>query len=151
MQRLFIFVLIVLKPPNTISKKIQYLILILYSIVLLGLILIPNGIIIDESTNWKPNWNWSFFLISTILMSSIVIIPTSYYSKKIYRKLGNLHLKKRWKYFLVGLSAYFFLYYGTSFSNTLNNDTFRLIWSIISLPTLLALYLIYYGVGRQLD
>jgi MFS family permease len=148
---LFMFVLILLKPPDRISKKIQYLILILFSFVLLALLFIPNGIVIDETTNWKPDWNWSFFLISTILMSSIVIIPTSYYSIKIHGKLGNLHLKKKWKYFLIGLSAYFFLYYGTSYSNTLNNNPFRLIWAIISLPTLLALYLIYYGVGRQLD
>lgn len=151
MTFLFIFVLIVLKPPNRINRKIQYSILALYSIILFCLLFIPNGIIINESTNWKPNWNWNFFLVSTILWSSIAIFPTSYYSKKIHQKLGNIQLKKKWKYFLIGLAAYFFLYYGTSLSNTLNNDTFRLIWSIISLPTLLASYLIYYGVGRQLD
>lgn len=148
---LLIFVLIVLKPPNFINKRIQFLILVLYSVSLLVLLLIPGGIIIDQSTNWKPNWSWSFLIISIIVCSSIVIFPTSYYSMKIYGKIGNIQLKKKWKYFLIGVSAYFFLYYGTSLSNTLNHDTFRLLWSIISLPTLIALYLIYYGVGRQLD
>ena len=148
---LLIFVLIVLKPPNFINKRTQFLILVLYSVSLLVLLLIPRGIIIDQSTNWKPNWSWSFLIISIIVCSSIVILPTSYYSMKIYGKLGNIQLKKKWKYFLIGVSAYFFLYYGTSLSNTLNHDTFRLLWSIISLPTLIALYLIYYGVGRQLD
>lgn len=148
---LLIFVLIVLKPPNFINKRTQFLILVLYSVSLLVLLLIPRGIIIDQSTNWKPNWSWSFLIISIMVCSSIVILPTSYYSMKIYGKLGNIQLKKKWKYFLIGVSAYFFLYYGTSLSNTLNHDTFRLLWSIISLPTLIALYLIYYGVGRQLD
>jgi len=148
---LLIFVLIVLKPPNFINKRIQFLILVLYSVSLLVLLLIPGGIIIDQSTNWKPNWSWSFLIISILVCSSIVIFPTSYYSMKIYGKLGNIQLKKKWKYFLIGVSAYFFLFYGTSLSNTLNHDTFRLLWSIISLPTLIALYLIYYGVGRQLD
>ena len=143
--------LIVLKPPNFINKRIQFLILVLYSVSLLVLLLIPGGIIIDQSTNWKPNWSWSFLIISILVSSSIVIFPTSYYSMKIYGKLGNIQLKKKWKYFLIGVSAYFFLYYGTSLSNTLNHDNFRLLWSIISLPTLIALYLIYYGVGRQLD
>ncbi|NVM38469.1 MAG: hypothetical protein HWN81_22955 [Candidatus Lokiarchaeota archaeon] len=52
---------------------------------------------------------------------------------------------------MIGIFAYFFLYYGTSFSNTLNIDNFRFIWSLISLPTLISLYLIYHGVGRQLE
>lgn len=151
MAFLLIFVTLLLKPPEVIGKKIQILVLIIDAIFLLSLLIIPSGIIIDENTFWKPDWNWNFLLMSVIGWSVIVIFPTSYYSLKIYSKLGNSHLKKKWKYFLIGIFAYFFLYYGTSFSNTLNNDIFRFIWSLISLPTLIALYLIYYGVGRQLD
>lgn len=151
MTFLLIFVTLLLKPPDLISKKVQILIFAIDALFLLGLLLIPNGIIIDENTFWKPDWNWIFLLISIIGWSSIVILPTSYYSLKIYSKLGNTHLKKKWKYFVIGISAYFFLYYGTSFSNALHNDIVRFIWSLTSLPTLMALYLIYYGVGRQLD
>lgn len=148
---LLIFILILLKPPSKINGRIQFLFLLLFGLVLLGLLFIPSGIIINQSTNWKPDWSWSFLIYSIIVCSTIVIFPTSYYSIKIYGKLGNIQLKKKWKYFFIGLSAYFFLFYGTILSNTLNHDNFRLIWSIISLPTLIALYLIYYGVGRQLD
>jgi len=74
MTFLFIFVLIIIKSPN--AKKIQYLILI-YSIALLGLLFIPNGIVINESTNWKPNWNWAFLLYSLFICSSIAIFPTA--------------------------------------------------------------------------
>ena len=148
---LLVFTLILLKPVDRFNTKIQITLLMLIGILLLGLWFIPNGIQIDISTNWKPNWNWIFFLYSTIICSAILIIPTIYYSLRIYSKFENQHLKKKWKYFLIGLLAYFFLYYGTTFSNTLNIDNFRLIWSLISLPTLIALYLIYYGVGRQLE
>lgn len=148
---LLIFTLILLKPVDKFNTKIQITLLILVGILLLGLLFIPNGIQINQTTNWKPNWSWSFFLYSIIVCSAILIVPTSYYSLKIYFKFENQQLKKKWKYFLMGLFAYFFLYYGTSFSNTLNSDTFRLIWSLISLPTLIALYIIYYGVGRQLE
>ncbi|MFX1279278.1 MAG: hypothetical protein ACFFA3_07665 [Promethearchaeota archaeon] len=148
---LLIFVMLILKPTNLISRKIQLLILILNSIFLLSLLIIPGGIVINESTNWKPDWNWMFLFISLIGWSTFVIIPTSHFSLKIYKKMGNFQLRKKWKFFLIGISAYFFLFYGTSLSNTLNNDTFRLIWSFFSLPTLLALYLIYYGVGRELE
>lgn len=148
---LLIFVLILLKPPRKINKRIQFLFLLLFGLLLLGLLFIPSGIIINQNTNWKPDWSWTFLIYSIIVCSGMAIFPASYYSIKMYKKLGNIQLKKKWKYFLIGVSAFFFLFYGTSLSNTLNHDNFRLIWSIISLPTLIALYLIYYGVGRQLD
>lgn len=151
MAFLLIFVLILLKPTNKVTIKTQLIILIVFWLLLLGLLFIPNGIVINDTPNWRPNWNWNFYIYSLIVCSSIVIIPTSYYSILIYEKLENQYLKKKWKYFLIGLYSYFFLYYGTSFSNTLNDDGFRFIWSIVSLPTLIALFLIYYGVGRQLE
>lgn len=148
---LLIFILILLKPPSKINKRIQFLFLLLFGLILLGLLFIPSGIIINQSTNWKPDWSWIFLICSIIVCSGMAIFPISYYSIKIYKKLGNVQLKRKWKYFLIGVSAYFSLYYGTSLSNTLNNDTFRFFWSLISLPTLISLYLIYHGVGRQLE
>ncbi len=148
---ILIFVLILIKPANQINFRLQLLILIIFGLLILGLLFIPNGIIINATTNWKPNWSWVFFLYSFIICTIIIIFPTIYYSIKIYIKFESAYLKKKWKYFLIGIFAYFFLYYGTSLSNTLNHDTFRVIWSLISLPTLIALYLIYYGVGRQLE
>ncbi|MFX1389151.1 MAG: hypothetical protein ACFE9Z_03700 [Promethearchaeota archaeon] len=147
---LLIFVLILVNPNKKITNKLQILILIVFGLLILGILLIPGGIEINGSTNWKPVWNWNFLLYSVIVCSSLIIIPTVYHSIKIYFRFENEFLKRKWKYFLFGISAYFFLYYGTSLSNTLNDNTFRLIWSIISLPTLISLYLIYFGVGRQL-
>ena len=148
---LLIFVLILIKPADHTTLKFQYLILIISGLLVLGLLFIPNGIIINETTNWKPDWSEFFLVYSVVVCSCIFIIPTTYYSIKLYKKFENEYLKRKWKYFIIGISAYFFLYYGTSISNTLNNDTFRLVWSIISLPTLISLYLIYYGVVQQLE
>jgi len=148
---LLIFVLILIKPTNQFKFRTQTIILVIFCLLLLGLFFIPNGIVINESTTWKPNWSWIFFIYSIVVCSSFAIIPTTYYSIRIYRKFENEYLKKKWKYFFIGVFAYFFLYYGTSFSNTLNDDTFRFIWSLLSLPTLISLYWIYHGVGRQLE
>lgn len=148
---LLIFVLILVKPAKKIKFKLQLAIMIIFGVLIFGLLLFPSGIVINETTNWKPDWSWSFFIYSIVVCTSIVILPTLYYSIRIYIKFENEFLKKKWKYFLIGICTYFFIYYGTSFSNTLNNDTFRFIWSLISLPTLISLYLIYYGVGRQLE
>ena len=146
---LLIFVLILLKPESQIKFKTQMLILVIFGLLLLGLLIFPDGIIINQSTDWRPSWSWNFYIYSFIICSTAVILPTSYYSIRIYMKVDNKYLKKKWKFFQIGMYAYFFLFYGTSLSNTLNTDSFRLIWSLISLPTLLATYLLYYGVGSQ--
>lgn len=148
---LLIFVLILVKPIDQITRKFQSKILIIFGFVILGLLLIPNGIVINGTTNWKPNWSVTFLVYSVVVCSCMGMIPTLYYSIKIYKKFENEYLKKKWKYLLLGISAFFFLFYGTVISNTLNNDSFRLIWSIVSLPTLISLYLIYYGVVQQLE
>jgi len=135
---LFIFTLILIKPAKQIKSGLQLAILIIFGSLILGLLLFPKGIVINKTTNWKPDWSLSFFIYSIIVCTSIVILPTIYYSIKIYTKFESEYLKKKWKYFLIGISAYFCLYYGTSFSNTLNNDSFRFIWSLISLPTLIS-------------
>ena len=147
---LLVFVLLVAKSNRIIDRKVQLSIIVVFSLLLLGLLLFPNGITINESTNWKPEWSWSFFVYSIIVCSVMVIAPTSYYSIKIYRKFEHPKLKKKWKFFLIGVFGYYFLYYGTSLSNTLADPTFRVIWSIISLPTLIGSYFIYYGVAKTI-
>ncbi|GAH14644.1 unnamed protein product, partial [marine sediment metagenome] len=57
---------------------------------------------------------------------------------------------KKLKYFLIGICAYFFLFYGTSIFNALNDPVFRLIWSLLSLPALVSLYFVYFGVAKNL-
>jgi len=148
---LLIFVLVLIIPENKINLKIQFIIIIGFVILVLIQLAIPNGITINATTNWKPNWAWGFFFYSIVICSVFTVFPTTFYSLKIYSKLENEYLKKKWKFFLAGVFAYFFLYYGTSLSNTLNDDVFRIIWSLLSLPTLISLYLIYHGVGKQLD
>jgi len=146
---LLIFVLVLSKSEKIVTKKVQAIVFITFCIGLLVLLFIPDGIIINESTNWKPDWSWLFLIYSFIICTS-VIVPTIFYSIKLYIRFEHEELKRKWKYFLLGISAYFFLYYGTSISNTLADPTFRIIWSVISLPTLISLYFIYYGVVKQL-
>ena len=146
---LLLFVIVLTKSEKVMTKKKQIFTLIIFSIVLLVLLAFPNGITINETTNWKPEWSWPFLIYSFIICTS-VIIPTVFYSIKLYLRFEHQELKKKWKYFLIGMFSYYFLYYGTSISNALANDTFRIIWSIISLPSLISLYFVYYGVVKQL-
>ncbi|MHA1255562.1 MAG: hypothetical protein ACTSPS_08200 [Promethearchaeota archaeon] len=147
---LLVFVLILLKSEEVITPKIQTLLVVGFGILLVGLWLIPNGVTINESTNWKPDWSWIYLFYSFTVCSLFAIFPTIYLSIKLYLKFEYKELKKKLKYFLVGISGYFFLYFGTSISNTLNDPTIRLIWSLLSLPTLISLYFVYFGVAKNL-
>jgi len=147
---LLLFILILYKSENVINIKIQLLLITIFSILVLILWFIPGGITINETTNWKPDWSISFLVYSYIVCTIVVISPSIFYALKMYQRIEDNELKKKWKYFIFGISAYFFLYYGTTLSNTLADPNFRFIWSILSLPTLVALYFIYYGVAKQL-
>ena len=145
-----VFLMILLKSENIIKPKIQIFLIVSFGILLLGLWFIPNGITINVSTDWKPVWSWTFLIYYYILCTAITVVPSLYISFRIYFNLENERLKKKWMCFIFGLAIYYFLYYGTSLSNTLNVQTFRNLWSILSLLTLPTIFLIYYGVGRQL-
>ena len=146
---LFISVLILLKSDKIITFKKQISIILIFALLLIVLWFIPDGVGLN-AVSWKPEWSWTFLIYSIVICSTIAIIPTLYISFKIYRSFQKDLLKKKWIFFLVGIIGYFYLYYGTSLSNTIADPTIRLIWSIISLPTLITIYFIYYGVAKQL-
>ena len=146
---LLIFVLILTKSENIITLRIQLILIISFGLLLSVLWFIPNGITINETTNWKPVWSWEFLIYSYIVCTLFTFGPLIYYSGKIYFKLETMELRKKWICFIIGIMSYYFVYYGTSLSNTLNDSTFRFIWAIISLIAIPTTYLIYYGVGRE--
>jgi len=139
-----------LKSEEVFTPKLQLTLIVGFGVLLVGLWLIPNGVTINESTNWKPDWSLIYLSYSFTVCSLFAILPTIYLSIKLYRKFEYKELKRKLKYFLIGISAYFFLYFGTSISNTLNDPTFRIIWSLLSLPTLVSLYFVYFGVAKNL-
>jgi len=104
-----------------------------------------------ESTNWNPIWN--DYLLSAIILLSVILcfIPTLYFSIQINKKIKTPELKKRWKYFNLGLiGAHATIYSGIMAFST-NNYAIINIWAIYSLSSVIWAYFIYYGIGRNLD
>ncbi|MFX1549810.1 MAG: hypothetical protein ACFFB9_05595 [Promethearchaeota archaeon] len=54
---LLIFALNLPKHEKKITFKYQILFQIILGLLILGLLFIPNGIVINVSTNWKPDWD----------------------------------------------------------------------------------------------
>ncbi len=142
------FILILIKSERIISLKVEIGLIIIFLLFLLGMWFIPGGIEFNVYDG-KPHWSWTFGIYAMIVCS-IVIAPTLVYSFQLYFKFDNDELKKKWRYFIIGVCAFFFLYYGTTLSNVLNDPVFRAIWSILGLFSLILLSFIYLGVGKQL-
>ncbi|NVM43291.1 MAG: hypothetical protein HWN79_00100 [Candidatus Lokiarchaeota archaeon] len=151
-----VFDLILLKSEKIISTSKQLAILIGYGIAVLcmGIFLfIPGyGVTINVGTNWTPVWSFPFFIYVVIILTSFATIPAFYFSIKIYQKFEDEHLKKKWRFFIYGYIALMTFMYAIFISNILNNTTFRLIAGVLGLVlALLGGFLMYYGVGRQIE
>ena len=59
---LLIFVLVLMKSESVITLKIRISLVLIFAFLVLGLWFIPEGIMINESTAWKPEWSWTFFI-----------------------------------------------------------------------------------------
>ena len=57
----------------------------IYSILVLCILAIPDGYAINENTNWKPVWTWSFLIIIYIFMACFTIFPLLFFSLRFIR------------------------------------------------------------------
>lgn len=149
---LMLFTAVLFQSEKIFNSKKQASFITFYNIVLFSMILIPNGVTINESTNWNPVYNIYFLIYLVIILSVFSFIPGIYYGIKLYYTLEEQYLKTRWKAFLIGILGLYVFAYGTLISNTLNIQDFRTIWSFISviLITIFS-YLVYYGVAQNLE
>jgi hypothetical protein len=151
-----VFDLILLKSEKIISTGKQLAILIGYGVAVLCMgifLLFPGyGVTINLGTNWTPVWSLPFFLYVIVVLTCFATIPAFYFSIKIYQKFEDASLKKKWRFFIYGYIALMTFMYAIFISNTLNNATFRLIAGVVGLIlALLGGFLMYYGVGRQIE
>ncbi|MFX1259043.1 MAG: hypothetical protein ACFFAN_14385 [Promethearchaeota archaeon] len=146
-----VFCLISFKGEEKLSPPKQLLIILSYGVVLSFMIFIPEGVEINADTGWLPHWSLTLFIYVMVVMTIFAVAPSFYYAIKIYQIIDDELLKKKWKFFIIGLIKLNIFLYGTFFSNTLHNPTFRIIWALISLYLALSgSYLVYYGVGSKL-
>ncbi len=92
---LLLFYLIIYRPETVITRKKQFLIILFYHFLLIPAFLIPNGVIINESTNWKPVWSLSFTLYLLILSIFYIAIPIIIIFIKVSLNLEKSPLKRK--------------------------------------------------------
>lgn len=155
---LVVFDLILLKSEKVITPIKQYLLLIGFGIFMFCMIFFITtpewGVRLNEDTEWKPIWYLPFFLYLVIGEAIFVLIPIFYLSFRIYNKFEDEQLKQKWKFFIYGISALIVFMYGIMISNFLASleINIRTVMGIIAIISgIIGGYLMYNGVGRQLE
>lgn len=148
MTNLTIALLILWKSKHIITRKVQFTILISYTVFFSLFYIIPEGLIINESTGWKPLYNLHFSLFAFFNLLLLHLIPILYLSYKIYASFQTRELKKQWKYFLSGILLYFCILISTSFLNLFLDMFFKILIFIFGLLSIPSGYLIYRGIGK---
>jgi len=132
------------------TKKIQYVVIISYCILIVISLLLLDGISLDESTDWRPQWSWNFSILIIILFTGFIVIPNSIITLKKFHQFKDPILRKKIILFMLGFTGCAFSVYGGILYNTLSDPVFEAIWSILSLIGIFWGILIFYGVGQEL-
>jgi len=153
----FIFILIfihnLLKIESIYSFKKYLLIIIIYGLCCFFLLIgVPEGITISDETNWTPVYSWNFLIAVYIFFTLSITITTLIYSIKLYNKFEDKNLKKKLRFFILGIFGMTIMFYGVVLFNTWNeNVTFKSLWSILVIFIMVpSAYLIFYGIGQNL-
>ena len=146
--------LIILKSEMIFTKKYQITLAGTYAIALLLMIVfypLGGGVSINESTDWAPVWHLPLFIYFIIIITSFCVVPILYTAVKIYSKFEDEVLKKRWTYFIIGTVGLLIYLYGVYINNLIDHPMARFAFSLFDLTVFLWVYLIYYGIGRQIE
>jgi hypothetical protein len=150
---LTLFNLLILFSGKKIDTLKQVIIIISYGTVLfLQILFLPfGGLTANESTDWRALWSFPYYLYVILVITFGSVIPTLFLSVRIYMDMEEPDLKQRWIYFIVGALGIIMYMYGVFTVDLFNDALIRFIWAAISLTIVLWVYLMYYGVGRQLS
>jgi hypothetical protein len=145
---------ILLKSKLVFTKLKQTLVVAIYAILLfLMIIFYPfgGGITINESTDWKPVMHLPLFIYVIVIITVCAVIPILITSYQIYQQFEDDNLKKRWAFFIIGTLGIIMFLYNIFINNFMNYPIIRSIFNIHALSVFVWLFLIYYGIGRQID
>ena len=114
------------------------------------LLLLPGGLIIDETTNWRGYWTFSYCITLIIFFTCVIFIPSIILLIKIYSSFEDDDLKKKWRYFVIGYCGNVEAFYGYLFYLATTDPFIKMIIAINSLIVIPAGILIYFGIAQQL-
>ena len=127
------------------------MIILIYAILILCILSVPNGFKINEETNWRPVWSWTFLFIIYVFNAIAIILPFIIIHIKLYKIFEDKELKKKLRNFLIGFCGITLGWYGAMLYNTWDNPIYKSIWGIIAIfIAVLSGWIIYNSYGKGL-
>ncbi|TFG07147.1 MAG: hypothetical protein EU539_05710 [Promethearchaeota archaeon] len=144
-----IFNILILKSKVKFNRKKQYTLIIIYAVILLGILMIPNGVKINEQTGWRPIWSFNLFIYLIIIVTFFAVGPGLALSFKIFRKFRDTEIKQRWSCYLIGMCFLSVLMYAIMFANYSNYEPLRMVIGFFGIVlSITGGLLIYMGMAR---
>ena len=147
---LVLFIINLLYFDSKFSIKFQIAYMFIYGIFLFLILNIPEGIKISQETQWNPLYSWVFIMVFYFFFAASIIMPTIFFLLRLHNKFEDNKLKRKLRYFIIGISGMFITFYGLILYNSAINPIFKIIWIGLSFIVIPSGYLIYYGIGRAL-
>jgi len=139
-----------LDSSKNLSIKYQIILLALYGVLCSIIFFIPDGAQVKIPTpgiQESPEWSFSFFsFILTVAFSLLCI--TFFYTRNLYRKFHSEILIKKLKYFIAGISLFYFLCFYICFMNYFDLMILRMLYMLVGLLHIPGGILIYKGIGK---
>jgi len=112
-----------------------------------------NGIRLDSSTSWIPNFSWFFLIFSWTFLFIFVIIPQIYLSFKLVKVFEGIKLKHRINLFIVSVFLELIMVFSLFLYHVLvTNEIYRTFYIIVMPATAtIAGFLIYKSFGKELE
>ena len=137
--------------PTKLSLRITLYAILSLCVIIFGVLF--NGITLDATTSWTPNFSWFFLGIGWVYFLIFLILPQIYLSFKILKEYEGIYLRKRLNRFIISvilmlyLAVCLFLYH--TWTENIIFKTFHTIQGLIF--GISAAYLVYKGFGKDLD
>ena len=145
-----LFNLNLLQTIQIFTLKKQRILFILYTIIIFVALFYPMDTTV--TANYAPLYSWTKFIIIVIFYTGAIMIPLLYTSILVYKKFEADEMKKRWRFFIIGVIFFCVSFYNLVLYSTWHDEMYQTVTGVILLLTVITGgYFIYYGVGKSLS
>jgi len=143
------FIITLLKLDDVFTLKKQLITVLIYGLITFFVFFTPEGIRFTEE--WRPIFSWTLLEVIFIVFSVFIVIPTIYYSHRLYKTFKDKVLKNKLLTFIIGVIGMLISVYGATLYITWQDPNFKSIWSVVTVLIIIpSAIFIYYGIGREL-
>ncbi len=147
---LIFYELDLLDVKNRWSIRKQFIVFIIYSVVIVLILFFVQGITFQPADNiWIPFWSWELFLTLVLFISLGYIVPNFILCYLVIRRFKQNWLKKRLITLVVSNNGLLFILIGTALYNTWNNATYSYIWPFLAMSFIPLSIMLYYSIVHQ--